>query len=354
MRKTDIPVGTMFQLTCGEVVEVVEFKSCSNIKVVTESGEILSTNSSQLYSGKIRGYKNKITHRKYEHLVVGYTYSIQDITYKIIEVLSSNYVVVQRECGGTFISSKNSIVNGKATGKNSGLIATDKYLLENNKWIEGYEGQYSVSMEGKIYSYKTLPPVEMAAARPFNKQRNEYMYPLVNLSLNGVLNCKAIHRLVAETFLPKEEGKVYVNHIDGDKSNNRVENLEWCTASENTQHALETGLLKTGRKIGTKYDSQILETIQRGYHLLDKYKLDKLRLEEEVLLRLGIDPVYFFNLPLTKGKLRASKLPVELIISLLETKSLTEIAKEYNYSLSAVSRKLERYSKLKINKNKSC
>lgn len=354
MKKTDIPVGTMFHLTCGEMVEVVEFKSCSNIKVVTESGEILSTNSTQLYSGKIRGYKNKITHGKYGHLVVGYTYCIQDIIYKIIEVLNSNSVVVQREDGGTFISTKHNIVNGKATGKNSGLIASDKYLLQNNKWVEGYEGQYSVSIEGKVYSYKTLPPVEMAASRPFNKQRQEYMYPLVNLSLNGVLNCKAIHRLVAEAFLPKEEGKVYVNHIDGDKSNNRVENLEWCTASENTMHAIEIGLATTVRKIGTKYDSQILETIQRGYHLLDKHKLDRLRLEEDVLFRLGVDPVYFFNLPSSKGKLRSSKLPVELIISLMETKSLTEIAKEYNYSLSAVSRKLERHGVFKINKSKSC
>jgi len=52
-----------------------------------------------------------------------------------------------------------------------------------------------------------------------------------------------IHRLVAEYFLEPVEGKEFVNHIDGDKTNNVVTNLEWVTKSENTVHAIETGLL---------------------------------------------------------------------------------------------------------------
>lgn len=66
-----------------------------------------------------------------------------------------------------------------------------------------------------------------------------------------------IHRLVAETFLdhPKD-GQTQVNHLDGDKSNNNVENLEWCTPSENDRHAFRTGLKKPsqGKRI------QIVET----------------------------------------------------------------------------------------------
>ena len=73
----------------------------------------------------------------------------------------------------------------------------------------------------------------------------------------GHLNPKLVHRLVAETFLdPPKDGQTQVNHLDGDKSNNNVENLEWCTPSENERHAFRTGLKKTspGERV------QIVET----------------------------------------------------------------------------------------------
>lgn len=54
-----------------------------------------------------------------------------------------------------------------------------------------------------------------------------------------------VHRLVALVFLPKIDGKTLVNHKDGNKNNNFVENLEWCTSRENVHHAINTGLLKT-------------------------------------------------------------------------------------------------------------
>ena len=62
---------------------------------------------------------------------------------------------------------------------------------------------------------------------------------------------KPVHRYVAETFIPKVEGKTYVNHINGIKSDNRVENLEWCTHTENIRHARDTGLWKPS--VGTAH-----------------------------------------------------------------------------------------------------
>lgn len=61
--------------------------------------------------------------------------------------------------------------------------------------------------------------------------------------------CYSVHVLVAHTFIPNPDNKPCVNHIDGNKLNNCIENLEWCTFSENSQHAVETGLMKGMRAI---------------------------------------------------------------------------------------------------------
>lgn len=68
---------------------------------------------------------------------------------------------------------------------------------------------------------------------------NNKGYIRYDLCIDGKRVAKAGHRLVAEAFLPKVDGKVYVNHIDGNKTNNRIDNLEWCTCQENSQHAVK-------------------------------------------------------------------------------------------------------------------
>lgn len=64
-------------------------------------------------------------------------------------------------------------------------------------------------------------------------------YPYVILCKNGVRHTKHIHRLVAEIFIPNPENKQTVNHKNGNKTDNRVENLEWATQSENVKHAYD-------------------------------------------------------------------------------------------------------------------
>lgn len=54
---------------------------------------------------------------------------------------------------------------------------------------------------------------------------------------------KTVHRVIANAFIPKVDGKVFVNHIDGNKANNNVSNLEWCTSKENIRHAYKNGLM---------------------------------------------------------------------------------------------------------------
>lgn len=78
-----------------------------------------------------------------------------------------------------------------------------------------------------------------------------------------------IHRAVAENFLDLIDGKNIINHIDGNKTNNRVENLEWCTCKENSRHAVDTGLLVN--KKGTEvYNSSLSNDDVRKIRILIK------------------------------------------------------------------------------------
>lgn len=82
-------------------------------------------------------------------------------------------------------------------------------------------------------------------------------YPSYNLTLNGKKKKTKVHRMVAETFLPKIEGKEIVNHKDGDTHNYKLENLEWVTPKENAKHAVVTGLLPTTDQNGVFLDKDL-------------------------------------------------------------------------------------------------
>lgn len=106
--------------------------------------------------------------------------------------------------------------------------------------IDNIETIYSVSTEGQVRNDKRGTLLN---------QQVEYEYKVVSLSIGkGQMKRKRVHRLVAEAFIPNPHNKPYVNHKDGVRYNNIVENLEWVTPSENTKHAVDYGLIGQQKK----------------------------------------------------------------------------------------------------------
>ena len=121
--------------------------------------------------------------------------------------------------------------------------------MEKEIWkpICGFENWYEVSSFGRVRSLdRTVYFKNSKGKRTYKgkilKQKYHYGYAMVNINKNKKLFCLYVHRLVAETFLPKPSDKNVVNHIDGIKSNNNVNNLEWVTHKENNIHARKLGL----------------------------------------------------------------------------------------------------------------
>ena len=128
-------------------------------------------------------------------------------------------------------------------------------MLETWKPVKGYEGLYEVSDRGRVKSLER--EISFKSKNQFGVFYTGYKAPekiltpivhksgylVVNLYFADTHKTKTIHRLVAEAFIDKPDGKSQVNHIDGNKVNNSVGNLEWVTPSENIKHAYKTALL---------------------------------------------------------------------------------------------------------------
>lgn len=116
---------------------------------------------------------------------------------------------------------------------------------ETWKDVEGFEGFYQISDKGRLRSVDRESCGKKYTGKILSdKGERKTGYVVDVLSKGGTKKTIRRHRLVAAAFLGREDGKTEVNHIDGNKENNCVENLEWVTPNENKEHAWTTGITK--------------------------------------------------------------------------------------------------------------
>lgn len=133
---------------------------------------------------------------------------------------------------------------------------------------------YFVSENGVVINNKTN--------KTLNNHKNRYGYLYNNLIINGKEQKHANHRLVAECYLPKVEGKSQINHKDGNKANNHVSNLEWCNRSENQKHAYDYKLQL--KRFGDKHplSKPILDTFTGIYYVSKRETSKALNITERM------------------------------------------------------------------------
>lgn len=117
------------------------------------------------------------------------------------------------------------------------------------KPIPNFDG-YFITEEGKVFCNLGMGPIKTRVQTSVLREvkprpgKTGYMRVYMRDSLSQKRKDRYVHRLVAEAFIPNPHGKRTVNHIDSDRSNNCIDNLEWATHKENLLHAEEYGLLE--------------------------------------------------------------------------------------------------------------
>ena len=113
--------------------------------------------------------------------------------------------------------------------------------MEQEQWkpIDETGGMYEVSNFGRVRSLKGYGQMPIRIMSQVMQRKGYYA---VNFWIDGKVVCRKVHRLVIEAFKPNPDNLPCINHIDGNKLNNHIDNLEWCTYQHNMQHAVRTGL----------------------------------------------------------------------------------------------------------------
>ena len=142
-------------------------------------------------------------------------------------------------------------------------------MIEKWKELQGKREVYLISNLGNVKTKSRQGRYHFIDSHELKKHDNGNGYFRVMLSLPNRSGAYYIHRLVAELFIDNPQNKKFVNHKDGNKHNNCVYNLEWCTRSENEKHAWKIGL-KNKDTIGVKGE-------RHGMHKLTQKQIDYIR-----------------------------------------------------------------------------
>ena len=143
--------------------------------------------------------------------------------------------------------------------------------IEEWKSISNYENLYEISNFGNVRSLdknRAYKNTTRNIKGKILKSCNCLGYKILTLSKDNIKTNYRVHRIVAEHFINNPDNKPYVNHIDGNKSNNQYSNLEWVTAKENTEHSLY--ILKNKTNKGCTWENHNFSSIQ-CYEMINLY-----------------------------------------------------------------------------------
>lgn len=144
--------------------------------------------------------------------------------------------------------------NGKITPKRVFVDLPD----EEWKTIPGFDGMYQISNFGRVRSYKGTHGGREDIPKLMKEHLNTKRYNQLGFCYKGKMKRILVHRLVAEAFIPNPENKPFINHKDGVRSHNHIDNLEWVTQSENMRHSYD--VLKQPLPPGTPKSIRCVET----------------------------------------------------------------------------------------------
>lgn len=216
------------------------------------------------------------------------------------------------------------------------------------RWVVGYEGRYMVSNMGKVVS---VPCVQKRGSKSYHKpgitvadNDNGHGYRVLSLYSDGVQKQVTVHRLVATAFIPNPDNLPEVNHIDGNKQNNCVSNLEWVTRRQNIKHAVDVLDSFSFNRHFTEEQVESIRTDKRTEkEIAEEYGVTQTTINA---IRTGKTYKTYKGKTIRAGRTRQRKLSMDDVRKIRSsTKSGKELADIYGVAASTICkiRKGKRY-----------